>query len=138
MSTSFQDSVESRLKELGAIGAALKFEQARRFLQQGSVPGAGKALARVSPLARRAPIADAAIQLGKGALLISKENARKDHAEAGEKLTKKSLPYQVAKTYLDSADSMSKYGAYKEKLDKEAFDKWNKEEISKYSNRGNR
>ena len=138
MADTFRDSVESRLKDLGAIGAALKFVHARNFIQQGTVPGADKAWARSKAALRRAPIADAAIQLGKGALLISKENARKDHAEAGEKLTKKSLPHQVAKTLLDPADSLSKYGAYKEKLDKEAFDKRNKEEISKYSNRGNR
>jgi hypothetical protein len=134
MPESFQDSVESRLKALGGLGAASKFEYARRFIQQGTVPGADKAWARSkAALLRRAPIADAAVQLTKAAYLISKENAREGHAEAGEKLTKKSLPRQVVKTLFDSADSMSKYGAYKEKLDKEAFDKRNKEEISKYS-----
>ena len=115
------------------MGAALKFVHARNFIQQGTVPGADKAWARSKAALRRVPIADAAVQLGKGALLISKENARKDHAEAGNELTKKPLPYQLGKAFLTSADSFSKYGAYKEKLDKEAFDKRNKEEISKYS-----
>jgi hypothetical protein len=133
MPESFQDSVESRLKELGGLGAASKFEYARRFIQQGTVPGADKAWARSKAGLRRVPIGDAAIQIGKGVNLIMNPEKREGHAEAGEKLTKKSLPRQVVKTLLDPADSMSKYGAYKEKLDKEAFDKWNKEEISKYS-----
>ena len=115
------------------MGAASRFEYARRLIQKGTVPGAGKALDRAKAGLRRAPLTDAAVQLTKGVYLISKENAREGHAEDGEKLTKKSLPYQVGKTLLDPADSMSKYGAYKEKLDKEAFDKRNKEEISKYS-----
>ena len=119
--------------ELGGVSGSVGFEKARRFLQQGTVPGADKALARAKALGRIARPLDAAIQAAQGLYLIGKEGARDDHAEAGKELTKKPLPYQLGKAYLTSADSFSKYGAYKEKLDKQAFDKRNKEEISKYS-----
>jgi hypothetical protein len=128
MPESFQQAVESRFAALPSVGLATGIEQARRKLQIGTVPGASKALANVKPLVKVARIIDGAVQLGKTAYLVGKEGARDGHAEAGEALTKKSLPRQVVETILDPAFTMSKYGAYKEKLDKKAFEESLKKE----------
>ena len=103
----------------GVVG----FEKARRFLQQGTVAGAGQALAGAKALGRRVPPIDAAIQAAQGFYLIGKEGARDGHAEAGKELTKKPLLYQLGKALLNPEDSLSKYGAYKEAVDKKAFEK---------------
>jgi hypothetical protein len=128
MPESFQQAVESRFAALPSVGVITGIEQARRKLQIGTVPGATKALANVKPLVKGAQIIDGAVQLGKTAYLVGKEGAREGHAEAGEALTKKSLPRQVVETILDPAFTMSKYGAYKEKLDKKAFEEYLKKQ----------
>lgn len=128
MPESFQQAVESRFAALPSVGVITGIEQARRKLQIGTVPGATKALANVKPLVKGARIIDGAVQLGKTAYLVGKEGAREGHAEAGEALTKKSLPRQVVETILDPAFTMSKYGAYKEKLDKKAFEEYLKKQ----------
>jgi hypothetical protein len=128
MPKSFQQAVESRFAALPSVGVITGIEQARRKLQIGTVPGASKALANVKPLVKGARIIDGAVQLGKTAYLVGKEGAREGHAEAGEALTKKSLPRQVVETILNPALTMSKYGAYKEKLDKKAFEESLKKE----------
>jgi hypothetical protein len=128
MPESFQQAVESRFAALPSAGVIAGIEQARRKLQIGTVPGASKALANVKPLVKGARIIDGAVQLGKTAYLVGKEGAREGHAEAGEALTKKSLPRQVVETILDPAFTMSKYGAYKEKLDKKAFEEYLKKQ----------
>ena len=128
MPDSFQKAIESRFAALPSVGAIAAFEQARRKLQVGTVPGAAKVLASVKPLVKGARIVDGAVQLGKAAYLVGKEGARKGHAEAGEALTKKSLPRQVGEITLNTTGSMSKYGAYKEKLDRKAFEESLKKE----------
>jgi hypothetical protein len=128
MPDTFLDSVESRLMEVGGLSGAHNFEKARRFLQQGTVAGAGRALTNAKALNPYAILLEAGIQLGKGVYLTTKEGARDGHAEAGKELTKKPLLYQIGKTFLDPADSFSKYGAYKEELDKKAFEKYLEEE----------
>jgi hypothetical protein len=70
-----------------------------------------------------APAAQTAVELGKAAYLLRNENAREGHAEAGKELMEKPLAYQVGKTLISPADSMSKYGARKEELDKKNFEK---------------
>jgi hypothetical protein len=112
--------------------ALAKLEQARRFLQQGSVPGASKALAASKVAAKSGgtllkkvsnPSIQAVIELAKGAYLIGDEKARDGHAEAGEKLIQEPLAYQAANLLVSPADALSKYGAAKELADKEAFEK---------------
>jgi hypothetical protein len=120
------------LSPQAAILASGKMEQGRRFLQQGTVPGASKALAQAraqNPTAgkalarlRNAPSTQAAIELGKATYLIGKEGARAGHAEAGRELIKKPLAYQVANILVSPADAMSKYGASREELGKKSFE----------------
>lgn len=83
-----------------------------------------------------APAAQAAVELGKAAYLLRNENAREGHAKAGKELMEKPLAYQVGKTLISPAYSMSKYGARKEELDKKNFEKeqnlpWAKEWVEK-------
>ena len=115
----------------GLIKASGMMEQARRFLQQGSVPGASKKLAaaKVATTAGvktagkigNAPI-QAGIELAKGGYLIGKEGAREGHAEAGRKLAKEPAVYQAANLLVSPADALSKYGAAREEKGKESFE----------------
>ena len=150
---SFLDTVEKRLKEgfeltsdigkdyavdkavvfapQAAALAVNKLEQGRRFLQQGTVPGAREALSRTVAQAgtlkkffgnlRNAPQAQAVMELGKASYLIGKEGARKGHAEAGKELMQKPLAYQAANLLVSPADAMSKYGAAREVAEKKVF-----------------
>ena len=82
------------------------------------------ALSNVPKLAKSlAPAAQSAIELTKAAYLLRDENVREGHAEAGKELMGKPLAYQIGKTLISPADSMSKYGARKEELDKKIFEK---------------
>jgi len=115
-----------------AVLALGKLEQGRRFLQQGTVPGAASALARakantgvVSGIMKGlgdTPAIKAAIELGKGSYLIGKEGARKGHSEAGKQLIKEPLAYQAANLLVSPADALSKYGAAREAEGKKAFE----------------
>ena len=115
-----------------AVLALNKLEQGRRFLQQGTVPGAASALARtkaeasaVSGIMKRlgnTHAIKAAIELGKGSYLIGKEGAREGHAEAGRELAKEPLAYQAANLLVSPADALSKYGAAREAEGKKAFE----------------
>jgi len=104
---------EKYLRTLGGLAA----DDIERAIERGAlskIPKYTKALA---------PTAQTAIELGKAAYLLRNENAREGHAEAGKKLMEKPLAYQVGKTLISPADSMSKYGARKEELDKKNFEK---------------
>ena len=126
-----QDAAVSKApKVVATLGG--KIEQGRRFLQQGTVPGASRHLAQakantaaasglVGRLTKAAPV-QAAIELSKGAYLIGKEGARKGHAEAGERLAKEPLAYQAAKLVVSPAEALSKYGAAREAKGKKAFE----------------
>jgi hypothetical protein len=115
-----------------AVLALNKLEQGRRFLQQGTVPGAASALARTKAEASvvsgimkglgNAHAIKAAIELGKGSYLIGKEGARKGHSEAGKQLIKEPLAYQAANLLVSPADALSKYGAAREAEGKKAFE----------------
>ena len=63
-----------------------------------------------------------AVELGKGALLIGTEGARKGHAEAGRELSEKSTLYQAGNLFLNTSDALSKYGAAHEEKGKSAFE----------------
>jgi len=117
---------------LAALTALGKLEEGRRFLQQGSVPGATAHLARVKAanqtairllggFANFAPV-QASVELAKGAYLIGKEGARKGHSEAGKQLIKEPLAYQAANLWVSPADALSKYGASREAQGKKAFE----------------
>jgi hypothetical protein len=115
----------------GLVKAGGVFEQARRFLQQGTVPGAAKkaAAAKVATATGvkaagkigSAPI-QAGIELAKGGYLIGKEGAREGHAEAGRELAKEPLAYQAANLLVSPADALSKYGAAREAKGKKDFE----------------
>jgi hypothetical protein len=120
----FLDSIEDRLKQLGGASGIVGFEKLRRTLQQGTVPNAAKRLVAAKALGKYVPPIDAAIELGQAGGLIANPEKREGHAEAGKELTKKTLPYQLGKAFLTPTDSASKYGAYKEELDKKAFEKY--------------
>jgi len=114
------------------VSASGKLEQGRRFLQQGSVPGAAAKLARAKAAtaaaggflggARKATTTQAAIELAKGAYLIGTEGAREGHAEAGKQLIKEPLAYQAANLFVSPADALSKYGAAREAAGKKTFE----------------
>lgn len=87
----------------------------------GSVPGARAAAATTlagtkavtGALAKRAPIINGAIELGKGLAQLHPE-VRK-HAEAnGRELMQRSPTYQVANAIVNPAEAMSGYGAVRE------------------------
>jgi hypothetical protein len=124
MPDTFLDSIEDRLVQLGGASGVVGFEKLRRTLQQGTVPNAAKRLVAAKALAKYVPAIDAAIELGQSGYLMADPERRKGHAEAGKELTKKPLLYQLGKAYLTPADSASKYAAYKEELDKKAFEKY--------------
>jgi hypothetical protein len=115
----------------GLVKAGGMLEQARSFLQRGSVPGAAKkgAAAKVATSAGvkaagkigNAPI-QAGIELAKGGYLIGKEGAREGHAEAGRELAEEPLVYQAANLLVSPADALSKYGAAHEEKGKSAFE----------------
>jgi hypothetical protein len=128
MPDTFLDSVEDRLLQLGGASGVVGFEKLRRALQQGMVSGAAGRLAAAKVFAKHVPPINAALELGQMGDLIMNPEKRKGHAEAGKELTKKPLLYQIGKAYLTPADSASKYGAYKEELDKKAFEKYLEEE----------
>jgi hypothetical protein len=127
MPDTFLDSVEDRLMQFGGVSGAVGFEKLRRTLQQGTVPNAAKMLALAKAHGKYAPAVDVAIELGKSLYLANPEN-RKGFAEAGKELTKKPLLYQLGKAFLTPADSAAKYDAYKQELDKKAFEKYLEEE----------
>lgn len=82
------------------------------------------ALSKVPKITKAlAPATQTAIELGKTAYLLRNENAREGHSEAGKKLMEKPLAYQVGKTLISPADSMSKYGARMEEVGKKNFEK---------------
>lgn len=125
---------DAAVEEAPKVVATLsgKLEQGRRFLQQGTVPGAFRRLAQakadtaaasglVGRFTKAAPV-QTAIELSKGAYLIGKEGARKGHAKAGERLAKEPLAYQAAKLMVSPAEALSKYGAAREARGKKAFE----------------
>ena len=116
-----------------AYQATMKFEQGRRLLQIGTVPGAkaayesakiagakGGALFRA---ASRAPAIQAGIELGKGAYLVGNRDARKGHAEAGKRIEKEPVVTQAARMIVSPADTLSKLGAVREERGRKAMDK---------------
>lgn len=115
----------------GLVKAGGMFEQARSFLQQGTVPGAAKKMAAAKVAAAagvktagkigNAPI-QAGIELSKGGYLIGKEGAREGHAEAGRELMEEPLAYQAANLLVSPADALSKYGAAHEEKGKASFE----------------
>lgn len=121
---------EKYLRALGSLAADDIERTLGRALERGAlskIPKYTKALA---------PAAQTAVELGKAAYLLRNENAREGHAEAGKELMEKPLAYQVGKTLISPAYSMSKYGARKEELDKKNFEKeqnlpWAKEWVEK-------
>jgi hypothetical protein len=66
-----------------------------------------------------------AIEIGKGLYKLRSPDARDGDAEKGRQLMQEPAWYQVANTFLNSADAMSEYGAAIEESDKKAFDKAN-------------
>jgi len=71
--------------------------------------------------------AAAAVEIGRGAYLMSDPKNREGHAEGGRQLMEEPKWYRDGNMALNPAEAMSKYGGMMEEDDKKAFDQANRQ-----------